>query len=207
MDTPTRNLETFEWVAGHPVLDFANTVSWMSAGHPDYLHGYADLLAWAGKAGLIGEQGRHALSQGSEQAQATAFRQAQALRESLRSTFQALAEGRGPPQAALDHLSSVVQKTAMWRKLSLEGRKVRSGWDFKDAPPGAVLGPIAWKAVELLENGPLERVKECHPGCTWLFLDTSRNGSRRWCSMQTCGNEAKVRRFRKRLKAGAAAQE
>ena len=201
MGTPIRNLKTLEWVAGHPALDFVNTVSWASAGHPDYLHGYGDLLAWAGQAGLINPQHRLALSADSVHGQAGAFKEAQALRESLRSIFQALAEDRDPPQAALEHLNAVVQKTVRWRRLSLVGGKVRSDWNFVGAPPGAVLGPIAWKAVELLENGPLERIKECHPGCAWLFLDTSRNSSRRWCSMQTCGNEAKVRRFRKRLKA------
>lgn len=205
MDTPIRNLETLDWVAGHPALDFVNTVSWAFAGHPDYLHGYADLLAWTAQADLISPQDRRALSEGSGHAQANAFKEAQALRESLHAIFRAIAEERGPPQAALDHLNAVVQKTVRWRRLSLEGHKVRGDWNFAGAPPGALLGPVAWKAVELLEDGPLERVKECHPGCAWLFLDTSRNSSRRWCSMQTCGNDAKVRRFRKRQKTGAIA--
>jgi predicted RNA-binding Zn ribbon-like protein len=59
-----------------------------------------------------------------------------------------------------------------------------------------VLAPVVWSAAELLTSGPLERVREC-PGddtCGWLFLDTSRNGSRRWCDMRTCGNRAKARR-------------
>ena len=56
--------------------------------------------------------------------------------------------------------------------------------------------PVAYSALELLTSARLTRVKTC-PGmrCGWIFLDESPNGRRRWCSMETCGNRAKARRF------------
>jgi len=212
MDTPhghtaPRRLDTLEWVGGHVALDFANTVGDTTTGEPKpYLHGYDDLLAWAQKADLIGPVGRRNLSAGSDRAKSMAFQESEALSESLRTLFHAAARGEPLPQKALDQLNTLVQKTAAWRRISTcldeeGGRKISCGWDFKDAPPVAVLGPIVWRAVELLESGPLDRVKECSADdCRWLFLDTSKNRSRQWCSMDNCGNRSKVRRFRDRQK-------
>ena len=68
-----------------------------------------------------------------------------------------------------------------------------------------MLWPVAWSAAELLAQGPLERIREC-PGqdtCGWLFLDLSKNASRRWCDMRVCGNRAKARRHYERTLAPA----
>lgn len=175
-------------------LDFAN-----EGGR---LQSYEALLDWNQKADFIGPNGRRNLSAGSDRAKATALKEAQELSASLRALFKAAAHGEALPRKALDHLNSIVQQTAGWRRIAAcedGGRRIDCGWDFKSAPPAAVLGPVVWRAVELLESGPIERVKECaSEDCRWLFLDTSKNRSRQWCSMQSCGNVAKVRRFRER---------
>jgi predicted RNA-binding Zn ribbon-like protein len=179
-------------------LDFANSVG--------KLQGYDDLLTWSQQADQIGPVSRRHLSAGSERAKAEAFKESQVLGANLSTLFRAAARHQKLPQAALDHLNSLVHKTAAWRQISTcedddQGRRISCGWDFKGAPPAALLGPIVWRAVELLETGPLDRVKECPADdCGWLFLDTSKNRSRQWCSMQTCGNVSKVRRFRERSK-------
>ena len=68
-----------------------------------------------------------------------------------------------------------------------------------------VLWPIARSAADLLTEGPLLAIRRCEGrGCGWLFLDTSRNRTRRWCDMRICGNRAKARRHHERMKAGAA---
>ena len=203
---PVRDLTTLEWVGGNVALDFANTVGALGSSHPvNYLHGYDDLLSWCQQADLIGPTSRRYLSAGSERAKAAAFKESEALSASLRVLFTAAANDEVLPQKALDHLNSIVRETAGWRRIAAcadGGRRIDCGWDFKGAPPSAVLGPIVWRAVELLETGPLDRVKECPgEGCSWLFLDTSKNRSRQWCSMETCGNISKVRRFRQRSKA------
>ncbi|WP_412543337.1 CGNR zinc finger domain-containing protein [Longispora sp. K20-0274] len=68
------------------------------------------------------------------------------------------------------------------------------GW-----PAGHLLGELAASAVELMLHGPFDRLGEC-PSCGWLFLDTSRNGQRRWCSMATCGGRVKARRHHARTR-------
>jgi len=199
--------QNLEWVGGHVALDFVNTVRDRTVKDlQPYLHSYDDLLAWCRQADLIGPVSTGYLSAGSEQAKAAAFKESQALNASLYALFKAAAEGGMLPQASLDHLNDLVQKTVAWRNISAcddEGRKINCGWNFKGAPPVAVLGPIVWRAMELLENGPLDRIKECPPphGCGWLFMDLSKNRSRQWCSMKTCGNASKVRRFRERQRA------
>ena len=204
---PARNLETLERVGGHLALDYVNTMGGRSTADPKpYLHSYEDLLAWCRQADLIGPVSERYLGAGSTQAKAAAYKEALALNASLYALFRAAARGEVLPQASLDHLNALVQKTVAWRNISActdEGRMINCGWNFKDAPPVAVLGPIVWRAMELLENGPLDRIKECPPpeGCGWLFMDLSKNRSRQWCSMKSCGNTAKVRRFRERQKA------
>ena len=200
-----RDLGNYDWVGGHLAVDFGNTLGGAKTAHPSsHLNSYEELLEWAKAADLIGPVSTANLSAGSDAAKAEALEEAHALVLSLRALFQAAARHQVLPQAALDHLNTLVQKTAAWRRISAcddEGRKVSCGWDFKGAPPMAVLGPIVWRAVELLESGPLDRVKECGAeDCGWLFLDTSKNRSRQWCSMQSCGNVSKVRRFRERAK-------
>ena len=202
MNDPGRKLEDLEWVAGHPALDFVNTVNSWYGGEPgaEYLASFADLLRWHRMADLIGPHGTRALSQGTTRAGTAALKSAIAFRDSLHRLFHAVAAGEPLPQPALDHLNDVVQRTVAWRRLAAEGRRISCGWDFSGAPPDAILGPVAWQAAELLQHGALERIKECpsEDGCGWLFLDASRNRSRTWCSMKTCGNSAKVKRFRSR---------
>lgn len=216
MDTPVKsasgephNLDTLEWVGGHVALDFVNTVHNRYAEElRSYLQGYGDLLAWCRKADLIGPISQGYLEAGSERAKSAAFKESQELNAALYKVFSAAAHGETLPQESLDFLNNLVQKTVAWRHIAAcadedQGRKINCGWDFKGAPPYAVLGPIGWRAMELLENGPLDRIKECPPpeGCGWLYLDNSKNRSRQWCSMKTCGNTAKVRRFRQRQRA------
>lgn len=203
-----RTLATLEWVGGHVALDFANTVGDVHTRQPKpYLHGYQDLLDWCQKADLIGPVSRRYLLAGNDRAKAAAFKESEALNASLRVLFTAAARHEPLPQQELDHLNTLVHKTAAWRRISVcddedAGKKISCGWDFKDAPPVALLGPIVWRAVELLESGPVDRIKECGAeDCRWLFLDTSKNRSRQWCSMQNCGNRTKVRRFREKNRA------
>ena len=197
-----RKPRDLEWVGGHPALDFVNTVNGWHGEEPgaEYLHGYADLVEWNRLAGLVGPLGTAALGAGSERAKGEAYRRALDLRAGLHRIFRALAAGRTPPQDALDTLNRVIRDTVRWRRLTAEHGGIGCAWDFHGAPPHALIGPVAWQAAELLANGPLERIKQCpdEEGCGWLFIDTSRNRSRTWCNMKTCGNAAKVRRFRAR---------
>lgn len=197
-----RRLDDLEWVGGHPALDFVNTVRGWENGRPgaEYLHDYDHLLRWNRQSGLIDPRLERHLRAGAGDARPAAHREALRFRQSLHALLRAAARDASLPAGALEHLGEVVRRTARWRTYSAKGPRVVCGWDFRGAPPDAVLGPLARTAARLLEEGPLDRIKECPPpeGCGWLFLDASRNRSRTWCSMKTCGNTAKVRRFRAR---------
>jgi predicted RNA-binding Zn ribbon-like protein len=204
---PERSLKTLEWVGGHVALDFANTVhDRYSQELQPYLHSYDDLLDWCQQADLIGPVSRRYLNEGTERAKVAAFKESEELNQALYTLFRAAARGEPLPQPGLDYLNSLVQRTVAWRNMQVcedAIGKISCGWNFKGAQPYAVLGPIVWRAMELLENGPLDRIKECPPpeGCGWLYMDLSKNRSRQWCSMKTCGNASKVRRFRERQRA------
>jgi predicted RNA-binding Zn ribbon-like protein len=169
-------------VAGSLCLDFVNTVDPRHAApREERLPDYAAVLKWAGQAGIEA-------SPLAPTAASRAHEEAIALRETLYAIFGAVARREAPPEEALRQLND---------ELARRPRRITTGfaWVADD-----VLAPIVWSAAELLTNGPLERVREC-PGddtCGWLFLDTSRNGSRRWCDMSTCGNREKARRHYRR---------
>ena len=129
-----------------------------------------------------------------------ALRRARELRELIYATFRPIADGQEPPAELLDELRDVDRDALAEARLApadhgggSHGRALRWTWP----PPHDLtdpLRPIAHAAVELLTNGPLEHVKICG-NCRWLFLDQSRNHSRRWCSMAECGTQMKQRRF------------
>ena len=204
MNDSVRKLADIEVIGGHPAVDFVNTVTaWNSAAAGDYLNGFADFLEWNEMAGLLWPRASQRFLARPETEQTDAFVEALRLRKSLHAIL-AMRVARKPlPQKALDHLNAIIRTTVAWRRIAADSdtglREICCLWDFAEAPAIAALGPIAWKAAELLELVSLDRLKEC-PGddCGWLFLDTSKNRSRQWCSMKTCGNTAKVRRFRER---------
>lgn len=101
--------------------------------------------------------------------------------------------GRHPPAADLARLNRVLAVAPAGLKLVRS--KGRYAWRAKTDALDGLLAPIIWSAAELLASEQLARVKSCGAAdCGWLFLDLSRNGSRRWCSMDDCGNRAKARR-------------
>jgi predicted RNA-binding Zn ribbon-like protein len=176
-------------VAGSLCLDFVNTVDPRHATpREERLPDYAAVLEWAREAGIEG-------SPLTAAAASRAHEEAIALRETLYAIFAAVARNEAPPAEALSHLNDEMARRP--RRITDAGRGF--AWVADD-----VLAPVVWSAAELLTSGPLERVREC-PGddtCGWLFLDTSRNGSRRWCDMRTCGNRAKARRHYRRVASG-----
>jgi predicted RNA-binding Zn ribbon-like protein len=189
-------------LGGRLCLDFANTVEDRTTGRPnDFLPDYAPLAHWGRHVGELTEgQLARLLEEGARRPDeaAVVFGHAIALREAIYRVFAAIAHGHSPPPA------DVAAIEAAYREATAHARLVRSGdgfaWAWAETKPGAaldrVLWPVARSAVALLTEPELARVKQC-PGCddcAWLFLDTSKNGTRRWCSMEGCGSRAKMRR-------------
>jgi predicted RNA-binding Zn ribbon-like protein len=199
----------FDLSGGRTCLDFVNTVSGdRGAEHRERLGSYATLLAWSRQSGTLGEaQARRLLAEARRRpadAEA-AHREALELREALYRIFVAAAEKREPPGEDLARLSSFVARALGRRRLERRDGGYVLGWDD---PPDALDAPlwrVAASAAELLTSGgELERVRVCglhetHE-CSWLFLDGTRARTRRWCSMEGCGNKAKARRHYARTK-------
>ena len=199
----------FQLVGGDLCLDFANTVGGRRGGIArEKLHGYNDFLAWCRQAGIV--SGPHAATlarkAGREPAVAVeVLARATQLRESIYGLFAAAMQRRKPPGPDLDRLNSELAKALCRLRVAPgNGPTPDFGWSWAagtgdlDAP----LGPIARAAADLLtDRHKLAHVRQCGgDNCGWLFLDSTRNHSRRWCDMRDCGNRAKVRRHRLKLR-------
>ncbi|HEY5031185.1 MAG TPA: ABATE domain-containing protein [Actinomycetes bacterium] len=187
-------------LGGRLCLDFLNSVDPRhAAGRHEFFTSYADLLAWGRSVEVLPPGALRTLTHraaADPTAAAAAHRYALAFRESLYQVVAASLEGR---QVFPDDLARVnrVLRRATGRHQLLPGTPggVRDGWVLT-GDLDELLWPVAVDAWDVLTGPSLERVHEC-PGddgaCGWLFLDTSRSGTRRWCDMRTCGNRAKVR--------------
>jgi predicted RNA-binding Zn ribbon-like protein len=183
-------------------LEFANTADWHASEQPqEQLNSYADLVSWARQVGLLTEdeaqnQLRKATLRPADGA--IILGRAIELREAMYHIFSAVAGGR-PVEAADISLLNGWLRQAQGR-LQVVATDSGFTWQWGGRSFRQILWPIAQSAAELLVSEDLTRVKECADdrGCGWLFVDTSRNQSRRWCSMESCGNRAKVRRHRQK---------
>lgn len=183
-----------ELVGGRPELDLANTVNARPRPARDGLERYEDLIAWAVAAGVVDADAAESLRGVDPVTAQRELRDARELRETVYRVFSAIAAGR--PVDALDIDALLASHAAALPFATLRrgsGGRFELAWSDR----GAIVGPLAQSAVDLLRGGPLRQVKEC-PSCGWLFLDQSRNGSRRWCSMETCGSRDKMRRYHRR---------
>lgn len=196
-----------EWLARNSnvrlCLDFANTVDWRTAAQPhESLTSYADLVAWGQRTGIVPEGRARRLLEESARgpAQAAAvLERATALRKAIYRVFSAIAAGCAPEAADIATLNSALTETMSRLQLSWTTNGFAWRWTADEDALDQVLWPVVRSAAELLTSAELDRVGVCAgDGCGWLFFDTSKNRSRRWCSMQDCGNRAKARRHYRR---------
>jgi predicted RNA-binding Zn ribbon-like protein len=191
----------FELIAGRLCLDFVNTVNERPVGPStrDDLGDYAALLAWSRQAGILTTQGAQELTRAAGRQPAPAqraWREAIALRERLHRLFRAIIDGRAPDGDDLDRFSASLAEVLAHRRIHFRDGCFVHEWPEGHDDPASVLWPVLLSAQELLCTDDHSRLGACAPpeGCGWLYYDTSKNRSRRWCSMQTCGNTAKARR-------------
>ena len=204
-------------VGGRLCLDFVNTVDGRKHDSPpkksqplnsvvlgDKLKDYSDLVAWSQHSGIVTAAEAARLIKESKQTPATAnavWRRAIALREALHRILKATVMETAPLSVDLDTVNDELLKARKNERLVSTDDGFRWEWTGEATAPDRMLWSIAQSAAEFLSTGDLSRLRECGgEECGWLFEDTSRNRSRQWCHMQDCGNVAKVRRFRTRLR-------
>jgi predicted RNA-binding Zn ribbon-like protein len=205
-------VETMDLSGGDLCLDFANTGSGRSVGpFQEKLRDYGDLVTWAERVERVDAAGAAQLRKAARRSPDEAARvleRARELREALYRLFKRGVGGPGgdssaaPSPGDLARVADEAAGAAAARRLVWEGDGYVFEWPESDRLE-QLLWPVALSAVELLTSGERDRVKECAAdNCNWLFLDMSRNRSRRWCDMKVCGNRAKARRFSARQKGG-----
>jgi predicted RNA-binding Zn ribbon-like protein len=202
MSETIRTLENLEIVGGVPCLDVANTVNSRLSPEHDYLTHYADLVAWANKVGILSRaqasQLQKRAKQDAEEA-GLALETARTLRELIFRIFSNNMKDSESRQEDIEFLVQMYAEAISHSRFVQKGNHYVTAWEV-DRDFDALLWPIIHSAGELLLSEKRSQVKEC-PGCGWLFLDTSKNQSRRWCSMNTCGARDKMRRYHRRRRA------
>ncbi len=208
-DAPARTPPRFELRGGRLCLDFANTVGGVRPGTSvELLDGYAALVEWGRQAGALDEGRARRLAAEARRRPAEAeavYREAIALREAIFAAFLAFAQEREPAAADLAVLNAALGKALGHRRIHRGGPCCALGWEDLPGALDAVLWPVAASAAELLVSGrDLARVRVCglydEGECGWLFVDETKSHTRRWCSMDDCGNRAKARRHYARVR-------
>jgi predicted RNA-binding Zn ribbon-like protein len=195
----------FDLSGGNLCLDFINTVSDRTGEPREHVETYGDLLEFARQAGAMppAEVEELAAEATSDPAYATRVN-AQALRtrEVLYRIFRTIATENMPGDRDLAALNSILVDGLAKARLIREGDAYRWSWAGDCSCLERPLWQVAHSAADLLASGRLDRIRLCGSDtCEWLFLDESRNRSRRWCDMSTCGNREKARRHYEKARA------
>jgi predicted RNA-binding Zn ribbon-like protein len=197
-----RTLETLEIIGEALCLDFVNTIN--SRQHPEheYLTSYAELAHWGVKIGILSPEQNHRLQKQAKQDDKAAERvlkKAIEQRELLFRLFVKLAKGSEPNKEDMADFTKLYGEAISASQLIRNDDRFSPHWKL-DQTYEAMLWPIIYSAGEILFSKEIAQVKEC-PSCGWLFLDMSKNQTRRWCSMNTCGVRDKMQRYHGKLRA------
>lgn len=194
----------FDRCGGHPALDFVNSLDNRFGGKDQVegLESFGDVVRFAREMGLLDSaQATQVLRAVTPEAAARALRAGRALREALAETLYAVVDERPPPAAGLETLERYLRVADRHRALRWQpdaGERTALVWCWRSNERKAELPvwAIALAARELMLSPDMKRLRACEVDtCRWLFLDTSRNHTRRWCKMKVCGNRVKARRY------------
>ena len=183
----------FVFIGNHRLLDFVNTEVAVEGEPRDLLERGDDLVAWLERAGAVDRATAQAARTrwGSGRRGATVLAKARALRTVLRRLADAAAAGRPLPRSTLERVNALLARGAAVDRLVAAGGGYLTRRGLRLREPDDLLFPVAEAAADFPCHADLGRVRRCaHPSCVLYFLDTTKNGTRRWCDMRTCGNRA-----------------
>jgi predicted RNA-binding Zn ribbon-like protein len=192
----------FEFIGGHPALDFTNTVAWETAGSVnDRLRAFTDVVAWGAACRVVSAAEATALRSRAAREPVRAgeaLGHATAVRRLLHDVFGALAVGRTPSEVQRTAFANAVREAA--QHLDIVWHRGRAVWRVDEHALTLVVHRVLWVAAALVASNDAARVGICgNPECGWLYLDATKNHSRRWCSMSDCGARDKARRYYRRV--------
>ncbi len=190
-------------VGGWLCLDFVNTVDWHNSEHPhEWLTKYSDLVSWSRNAGILTENEALNLLRRAELHPSdarTVLERAIILREALYRIFTAIVNHQLSNPSDIITLNAELANAMTQTHLQQTADSHKWSYAFKDNTLDWMLWSAVRSAADLLTSDKLDRIRRCsEEKCGWLFLDMSRNRSRKWCDMKDCGNRTKARRHYKR---------
>ena len=183
----------FLFVGNHLALDFLNTRPVQNGEPVELLPDFAALLRWYQAADLLNS--REAANLQQQWGQSVRARQVleamRALRERLRKQILSWEGGSAVHHSTVDELNRLMAEHPMRTRLKEKGHPPSTELWFEPHQPEDLFAPLAHSAATLFANVDRNRVRKCDQ-CVLHFRDTSKKGTRRWCSMQLCGNRLKV---------------
>lgn len=196
-------------VGGRLCLDFCNTVRDRTGDPDERLTDYGELVGWSWRAGILNSEEAARLRRMARRSPTEAVavhERSVALREAMHEVFLATATNRRVDADSLELLNFELGRAMARSQVVNADGGFTWVWAEGGRALDSMLWPIARSAADLLTGGDLSAVRQCGGrACGWLFLDTSRNRTRRWCDMRLCGNRAKARRHHERVRAAGAA--
>jgi predicted RNA-binding Zn ribbon-like protein len=200
------NAAPFSLCGGHPALDLVNTLDnrFRDDGPTELLSDYAALLRFSEQSGLLTAAQAGLLKRRVSKTEAEgAVKSARRLREAAASALYASVEGSAALPADVRALEGHFQTARTHQELvwapASDGPKFVWDWSSSQAEADLPIWILSLETSALLTSDEMSRLRSCGSGtCRWLFLDTSKNHTRRWCEMKVCGNRMKARRFQAR---------
>ena len=196
---PARDPQILKLVGGRLCLDFVNTVDCRDSNHQsEVLSTYPRLVSWSQHANILAETDARNLLREANLHPANAravLERAVTIRETLYRIFSAIAVRHSPAATDIEMLNEEMSAAMAQRRLTPANPPEPWVYTFEKSSLDQMLWPVVNSGAELLTSDWLERVCKCQgENCGWLFVDMSRNRSRKWCDMKDCGNVVKARR-------------
>lgn len=199
---PKEWIDGFLFVGNHLALDLLNTRLVLEEGPKEFLPDLDALVRWFVAAGVLTPQKGKALARKWREAPRAAalLQDLRAFRERLRAVVLRQEAGASVGDSFVSEVNSLLKQYPEVVALQRKGEKLSREAVFEPEKPDDVWAPIATAVADLLSDVPSTRLRKCE-ACVVQFLDTSKKGSRRWCSMNICGNKFKVAAYQQRKRA------
>ena len=193
--------DPFKLHAGHPALELINTLDFrFSAQTIDLIPTYKDLLRLTTQLQMLTADQARKLGRtvGAEEGRRVVASTVE-LREALARVLYGRIDETRPPAGQIQVLEKHFHAASLHRRLLPGQSHLEWSWSGVERQAEIPLWMLAQAASDLLVSSDAELIKDCgDPTCRWLFLDVSKNHTRRWCDMKTCGNRMKARRHHAR---------
>ena len=193
----------FYFVGNDRCLDFINTEVRANDQSLDLLTEFDDVLAWLAQGNILDAEEAKALGKrwaGKPEAEKT-LRQARELRVILRLMVERITHGKSVPQIAIEAINDLLRNQVGYTELRRAKGNFEKRYHLNFDDPRRLLIPLAESATDLLCYADFSLIKQCeNPACVLYFYDTTKNHTRRWCSMSMCGNRAKAAAHYRRVR-------